>query len=93
MTYKEFHMIDILRDNVSSIMRNLEFLMKSLLKYIEDKREVFPRLFFLSNEQIIEMCGVVEDIASLEKNFHKMFEGIHKLIIIYKEHSISLKLR
>jgi hypothetical protein len=62
MTYKEFHMIDVLRDNLPGIMRNLEFLMKSLMKYIEDKREVFPRLFFLSNEQIIKMCGVVEDI-------------------------------
>ena len=39
------------------------------------------------------MCGVMQDIANLEKNFHKMFEGIHRLIIVYREHQMTLKQR
>lgn len=75
------------------MFRNLETLMKSLIKYIEMKREKFPRLFFFSNEQIIEMCGIVEDISSLEKSFHKMFEGISRLIIVYQESRLPPKLK
>lgn len=93
ITYKRFYTQDTIKDNIYTMFRNLETLMKSLIKYIEMKREKFPRLYFLSNEQIIEMCGVAEDIGSLEKNFHKMFEGICKLIIVYKESKLPSKLK
>ena len=64
---------------------SFEYLMKCLIKYLEAKREYFPRLFFLSNEQIIEIVGMLEDISQLERNLFKMFEGIDKLIIVYDE--------
>ena len=89
MTYKQFFQQDDLKENAQGMVRQLETLMKSLTKYIEEKRERFPRLFFLSNEQIIQLCGVVEDIFTLEKSFHKMFEGIHRLVIVYREHQLS----
>lgn len=75
------------------MVRTLEGLMKSLAKYIEEKRNFFPRFFFLSNEQIIEMCGIVEDITTLEKGFYKMFEGISRLIIVYREHQMTAQQR
>ena len=59
--------------------------MKCLIKYLEMKREYFPRLYFLSNEQIIEIVGMLSDISQLERNLFKMFEGIDKLIIVYEE--------
>ena len=86
ITYKDFHKLEGSKEHVPSMVANLETLMKTLTRYIEDKRERFPRFYFLSNEQIIEMCGVVQDINNMEKNFHKMFEGIDKIIIVYKEH-------
>lgn len=78
-----------LREAIHTMVRTLENLMKSLTKYIEEKRECFPRLYFLSNEQIIEMCGVLEDIQTLERSFHKMFEGIDKVVIVYQEHYLD----
>ena len=86
MSYKEFWTLEGRNDKAQSMLRGLESLMKSLTKYIEEKREQFARFYFLSNEQIIEMCGIMTDIANLEKNFHKMFEGINRLIIVYREH-------
>ena len=59
--------------------------MKCLIKYLERKREYFPRLYFLSNEQIIEIVGMLEDVSQLERNLFKMFEGIAKLVIVYEE--------
>ena len=50
MTYKRFCQQENIKENIFPMLRHLESLMKSLMKYIEDKRERFPRLFFLSNE-------------------------------------------
>ena len=66
-------------------MSQFEYLMKCLIKYLERKREYFPRLYFLSNEQIIEIVGMLEDVSQLERNLFKMFEGIAKLVIVYEE--------
>jgi len=71
------------------MMQQFEYLMKCLIKYLEAKREYFPRLYFLSNEQIIEIVGMMDDIMQLEKNLFKMFEGIDKLVIVYDDDSKS----
>ena len=42
-------------------------------------------MLFLSNEQIIEIVGMMEDISGLEMNLFKMFEGIDKLVIVYED--------
>lgn len=73
-------------------MSQFEYLMKCLINYLEKKREYFPRLYFLSNEQIIEIVGMLEDISQLERNLFKMFEGIDKLIIVYQEDYRRLRL-
>lgn len=39
------------------------------------------------------MCGIVQDIHKLETSFHKMFEGIDKLAVVYREHRMTLKQR
>ena len=50
VNYRQFYNQGNLRDSIQPMLRNLELLMRSLTKYIEDKRENFPRFYFLSNE-------------------------------------------
>ena len=61
----------------------LELLMKALVKYLEAKRKHFPRLYFLSNEEIIEIVGMVEDVFLLQRNLFKMFEGVAELKMLF----------
>ena len=65
--------------------------MRTLIKYLEAKREYFPRLYFLSNEQIIEIMGMMEDISTLERNLFKMFEGIDKFLILYPHQKLKIE--
>ena len=65
-TYKSFCKRDGIKDKVQHMLKMFEFLMKCLIKYLEAKREYFPRLYFLSNEQIIEIVGMMEDVKTLE---------------------------
>jgi len=59
----------------------LDYLMKALVRYLEAKRSHFPRLYFLSNEEIIGIVGMMEDIYMLQRNLYKMFEGIDGLVL------------
>ena len=85
LTYKSFAKRDGLFNKAKSMHRTFEILMRTLSKYLEAKREYFPRLYFLSNEQIIEIVGMMEDIGTCERNLFKMFEGISKFLIIYEK--------
>ena len=84
-TYKQFSRRESLKKSIDVMMRSFEYLMKCLIKYLEKKRQYFPRLYFLSNEQIIEIVGMMEDINTLEKSLFKMFEGIDKLLIVFSD--------
>ena len=71
--------------------KNFEILMRTLVKYLEAKHEYFPRLYFVSNEQIIEIMGMMADISTLERNLFKMFEGIDKFLILYPQQKTKIE--
>lgn len=58
--------------------------MRSLMRYLEAKREGFPRFYFVSNEQIIEIVSMLQDCGQLEMYLCKLFEGIDRLLFVYK---------
>lgn len=49
--------------------------MKSLSTYLMSKRGVFPRLYFLSNDEIIELIGSMDDTPAIQSKLYKMFDG------------------
>jgi dynein heavy chain, axonemal len=89
-TYKLFAKRETVRQSLDYMLKQFEYLMKCLIKYLELKRNYFPRLYFLSNEQIIEIVGMLEDINLLEKSMFKMFEGVDKLLIVYDEIDVDV---
>ncbi|XP_048968435.1 dynein axonemal heavy chain 14 isoform X2 [Canis lupus dingo] len=63
----------------------LDYIMKSLEDYLEIKRMIFPRFYFLSNAELLDILADSRNPGSLQPHLVKCFENIKQLLIWKQE--------
>ena len=59
----------------------MDKIQKNLEKYLEEKRELFPRFYFISNEELLQILANSQDLKAIEKHVNKCFENLHSFVL------------
>lgn len=60
----------------------MESIQRALEQYLETKRHVFPRFYFISNDDLLEILGNSKKPEMVQPHFKKCFDNINKIYIV-----------
>ena len=72
---------DSLLEQLNGMSNDLELIQRSLEGFLEDRRRSFPRFYFLSNDDLLEILGHAKEPEKVQPHLRKCFEGLYRLAL------------
>jgi dynein heavy chain 2 len=72
-------LIPNISDTLDMLIDQLERCQKALNSYLEEKRNLFPRFYFLGDDDLLELLGQSTNVEVIHSHLRKLFSGIVKL--------------
>lgn len=66
-------------EKLSEMSCKLEEIQKALDMSLESKRQIFPRFYFLSNDDVLEILGQSQNPEAMQPHLKKCFDNIKSL--------------
>jgi dynein heavy chain len=68
-----------LLDKFQDANRNLDLVQRGLREYLEAKRSIFARFYFLSNDELLEILSQTKEVENVRPHLRKVFENMQDL--------------
>ncbi len=62
---------------LEGLQADLEKCQKALSQYLEEKRSIFPRFYFIGDDDLLEILGQAKRPEVIQSHLKKLFQGIH----------------
>ncbi|KAI5737300.1 hypothetical protein M8J76_012015 [Diaphorina citri] len=85
------HRIQNINVMLDTMIQQLTQCQKSLNEYLEKKRSTFPRFYFLSDEDLLEILGQSNKPSVMQSHLKKLFAGIHSIIFSGENNIVAMK--
>ncbi|XP_064610087.1 cytoplasmic dynein 2 heavy chain 1-like isoform X3 [Liolophura sinensis] len=68
-----------LRTLLTTMLDQLQRCQKSLNEFLEEKRSIFPRFYFIGDDDLLEILGQATNPNVIQSHLKKLFAGIHSV--------------
>ena len=86
---KSFSQIRMRPEHLSEMSTQLDLCQKALAEYLEEKRSMLPRFYFIGDDDLLEILGQAKNPEVIQAHLKKLFAGIHSVIFSEGAKSIT----
>ena len=82
----KYVLLELLK-HLYEIITLMESVRKALEDFLETKRQIFPRFYFISNDMLLEILGQSKNPQAVQPHLKNCFDNIRQLEIVkvYKD--------
>lgn len=71
-----------LLNQLNKMNDRLETIQRELERYLEMKRHLFPRFYFISNDDMLEILGNAKKPEAVQTHLKKLFDNVNKIKLV-----------